>query len=134
MFGILLARFADAWVRRSLIVVGLFFWSLMTAMSGLASSFSALVGCRIGVGVGEASASLAAYAMIFKSRAMMCTMQAFPTLNCVTYGIGFWTAPLLIRLHDATATEVGVYIGLGSALGGLIGVTPGGYLADRFEG
>ena len=61
VFGIPLARFADVWVRRSLISVGLMFWSLMTAMSGFAKSFSMLAGFRIGVGIGEASASPAAF-------------------------------------------------------------------------
>lgn len=64
VFGIPLARFADVWVRRSLVSVGLLFWSAMTALSGLARSFSALALYRIGVGIGEASASPAAYSML----------------------------------------------------------------------
>ena len=60
VFGIPLARFADVWVRRSLISVGLLFWSLMTALSGFAKSFGMLATFRIGVGIGEASASPAA--------------------------------------------------------------------------
>ena len=39
VFGIPLARFADVWVRRSLISLGLVFWSAMTALSGFARSF-----------------------------------------------------------------------------------------------
>jgi MFS family permease len=307
VFGIPLARFADVWVRRSLIAIGLLFWSLMTALSGLARSFTALAGYRIGVGIGEASASPAAYsmladyypvrvratviaiyssgvyigggiglflggliletwqnawpdpatapfglkgwhaafmavgipgilmaiwvrtlrepkrgasegleteehprpfrllatelgamlpianlfgivrtggslslnlgaavttaaiawllieltgstaqwialgigayvtfswaqslarrdpatfAMIFRSKAMVYTMLAFPTISFITYGVGFWTAPLLLRLHDTSAGDVGMYIGLGNAVGGLIGVTLGGAVAD----
>ena len=57
VFGIPLARFADVWSRRSLVSVGLGFWSFMTAASGLARSFGVLALCRIGVGIGEASAS-----------------------------------------------------------------------------
>ena len=60
VFGIPLARFADVWVRRSLISLGLLFWSAMTAMSGFARSFPVLAMFRIGVGIGEASASPAA--------------------------------------------------------------------------
>ena len=48
VFGIPLGRLADVWNRRSLISVGLAFWSLMTAVSGLARSFSQLAGARIG--------------------------------------------------------------------------------------
>ena len=307
VFGIPLARFADVWIRRSLISIGLMFWSLMTAMSGFARSFPMLAAFRIGVGIGEASASPAAYSMlsdyysprlratviaiyssgvyigggiglflggfimetwngafpdpvhsplglkgwqaaflavgipgilmaiwvrtlrepvrgvseglvakkhpapfsvlfeelatmmpgfnliglrrvgaslwvnlmaavgilllvigliyltgtisqwialgigiyvtfswaqslrardtvtfhmIFRSKGMIFTMLAFPSISFVTYGVGYWTAPLLLRLHDTSATEVGMYIGLGNALGGLLGVTLGGILAD----
>jgi len=72
----------------------------------------------------------ATFAMIFRSKAMVYTMIAFPTISFVTYGIGFWTAPLLMRLHDTSAAEVGMYIGLGSAVGGWLGVTLGGTLGD----
>ncbi len=310
VFGIPLARFADVWVRRSLISIGLLFWSAMTALSGMARSFPVLAMFRIGVGIGEASASPAAYsmlfdyypvrvratviaiyssgvyigggiglflggvildtwqtaypvvesapfglkgwhvafmavgipgvlmaiwvrtlrepirgiseglvtedhpaplkvlttemvamlplfnipglkragaslsnnaiaaaiiagaaallmvltdsiaqwtaigigiyvvyswaqslacrdratfAMIFKSKGMVYTMIAFPTISFVTYGVGFWTAPLLLRLHDTNAAEVGMYIGLGAAIGGWLGVTLGGALADRLK-
>ena len=64
VFGIPLARFADVWSRRSLISIGLSAWSLMTAASGLARSFGALAVCRIGVGIGEASASPAALSLL----------------------------------------------------------------------
>ncbi len=310
VFGIPLARFADVWVRRSLISVGLLFWSVMTALSGFARSFSVLALFRVGVGVGEATASPAAYsmlsdyyptrlratviaiyssgvyigggiglflggfimetwndaytvaeqapfalkgwhvaflavgipgvlmaawvrtlreptrgiseglvadkhpaplnvlreeffamippfslvslhrtgaslrvnavaafiigvcawgliaatgsiaqwialgsgiyvvfswaqgvavrdpatfAMIFKSRAMVYTMIAFPTISFVTYGIGFWTSPYLLRVHDTSPGEVGMYIGLGNAFGGLLGVTIGGAMGDFFK-
>jgi len=73
------------------------------------------------------------YHMIFQSKAMIYTMLAFPTISFVTYGVGYWTAPLLMRLHDVSATEVGMYIGLGNALGGLLGVTLGGIFGDKFK-
>ena len=307
VFGIPLARFADVWVRRSLIAGGLVLWSVMTTLSGLARSFPVLAACRIGVGIGEASASPAAYSllcdyyppqrratvmaiysagvfigagiglflggyildtwralypnpadapfglkgwhvafmvvgapgilvaawvrslrepargiseglvtgthphpirvlgtelaavipplnligliehrrvlaingvaalgvavvaallialtgsiaqwialgtgvyvtiswaqslkirdpatfsMIFGSKALMSTLFAGASIGFVLYGLTFWTAPLLMRLHGVSATEVGLYIGLGTAAGGLIGSTIGGVLAD----
>lgn len=310
VFGIPLARFADVWVRRSLIAAGLFFWSLMTALSGTARSFPELSAYRIGVGIGEACASPAAYSllsdyyaprvratviaiyssgvyigagigvflggwvlefwsstypsvseapfqlkgwhvafmvvglpgllvalwtrtlrepkrgasenlaskehpspvkvlgeelsamvpilnlaklhrdgaslplnaavatgiglaslllmfatgdipqwiaigagcyvsfcwaqslatrdhatfsMIFKSKAMIFTMLAFPTISFVTYGVGFWVIPLLARSHETSPGELGTYIGLGSALGGMIGVTLGGFIGDYLK-
>ena len=310
VFGIPLARFADVGTRRSLIAVGLSFWSVMTAASGLARSFGVLAACRIGVGIGEASASPAAYSMLsdyyppkrrataiaayaggvyigagigiflgglildtwsanypnladapfglrgwqvafmlvgipgillavwvrtlrepirgisegliavkhpapfrvlgselmaiipplnligirrdsralavnlgavvactiaawvlieltgsvaqwvasafgiyvtfswvqslktrdpvtfalmFRSRAFIYTMLAFPMTAFVGYGAGFWIPPLLMRLHDVSATEVGLYIGLGAALGGFTGIALGGMLADYLK-
>ncbi len=308
VFGIPLARFADVWTRRSLVSVGLGFWSLMTAASGLARSFSMLAICRVGVGIGEASASPAAYSMLsdyypprlratviaiyasgvylgagigiflggaileawataypenppfglkgwqvafmavgipgilmalwvrtlreptrgiseglvaekhphpfkllgqellavippfnlvglkdhphvlrmnllyaasfaavaalliwltgsvaqwvttvfgvwvtltwaqslkvrdpatyhmmFKSKAFVYTTLAFPTMAFIGYGAGFWIPPLLLRLHEVSVAEVGLYMGIGAAAGGFVGITLGGMLADRLK-
>lgn len=307
VFGIPLARFADVWVRRSIIAIGLVGWSVMTALSGFARSFPELAACRMGVGIGEAAASPAAYSllsdyypperratvmaiysagvfigagiglflggfildtwnarypniadapfgfkgwhvafmavglpgilvaiwvrtlrepirgvseglvtephphpfkvlgselaavippfnllslirnrlamtfnliaaigvgmsawllilwtgsyaqwiafgfgiyisiswaqslkirdpatfsMILGSKAMMYTLVAFPSIGFVMGGLGFWTAPLLMRLHDVSASELGLFIGAGSVGGGLIGAPLGGVLAD----
>ncbi|MGI1678468.1 MAG: MFS transporter [Cellvibrionaceae bacterium] len=64
LFGIPLGRLADVWMRKSLIATGLFVWSVFTALSGTARSFYSLAGFRVGVGVGEASASPAAFSML----------------------------------------------------------------------
>src|SRR6185503_1911625 len=64
LFGIPLGRLADVWDRRKLIAIGLAVWSGMTALSGLARNFGQLAAARIGVGVGEASASPAAFSML----------------------------------------------------------------------
>jgi MFS family permease len=64
LFGIPLGRLADSWYRGRLIAIGLGLWSSMTALSGFANSFGMLATARIGVGIGEASASPAAYSMI----------------------------------------------------------------------
>jgi MFS family permease len=64
LFGVPLGRLADGWYRGRLIAVGLALWSAMTALSGLAGSFGQLAAARIGVGIGEASASPAAYSLL----------------------------------------------------------------------
>jgi MFS family permease len=64
VFGIPLGRLADVWDRRRLIAWGLAAWSAMTALSGLARNFPQLALARFGVGVGEASASPAAYSLL----------------------------------------------------------------------
>jgi len=67
LFGIPLGRLADSWYRGRLMAMGLALWSSMTALSGFANSFALLATARIGVGIGEASASPAAYSMISDS-------------------------------------------------------------------
>ena len=98
IFGVPLGVYADLGSRRKLIAVGLFLWSLMTAASGLAGGFAALACARIGVGIGEASASPAAYSLI---------------------------ADLFPKARRATALalySLGIYVGIGlsSYLGGAV--------------
>ncbi len=64
LFGIPLGRLADNWNRVRLITIGLALWSAMTAFSGLARNGLQLTLARIGVGVGEATASPCAYSLI----------------------------------------------------------------------
>jgi MFS family permease len=64
LFGIPLGRLADSWHRVRLITLGLALWSTMTALSGLARTGGELAAARIGVGIGEATASPSAYSLI----------------------------------------------------------------------
>jgi MFS family permease len=64
LFGIPLGRLADNWVRTRLLSIGLFVWSAMTALSGLSANFLQLSLARVGVGIGEASASPSAFSML----------------------------------------------------------------------
>lgn len=64
LFGIPLGRLADSWHRVRLLSLGLALWSVMTAVSGFAKNGTMLTAARIGVGVGEATASPAAYSLI----------------------------------------------------------------------
>lgn len=64
LFGIPLGRLADSWHRIRLLTIGLTLWSFMTALSGFARNGLELTVARIGVGVGEASASPAAYSLL----------------------------------------------------------------------
>ncbi len=64
LFGIPLGRLADNWHRVRLLTVGLALWSAMTAASGFAGTGAALGAARIGVGVGEATASPSAYSLL----------------------------------------------------------------------
>jgi len=62
--GLPIGRWADRYSRRAIIGWGIFLWSIMTAVCGLARNFWELFLARVGVGVGEAALSPAAYSMI----------------------------------------------------------------------
>ncbi len=59
-----LARWADRGVRRNIIALGLCVWSLFTVMTAWTQSFVQLFAMRMGVGIGEASASPAMQSLI----------------------------------------------------------------------
>lgn len=62
--GIPIARLSDQHSRRWIILIGMMIWSAMTALCGIAKNFWHLFLARIGVGIGEAALSPAAYSMI----------------------------------------------------------------------
>ena len=64
LFGIPLGRLADNWNRVKLLSIGLALWSTMTALSGFARNQITLSLARMGVGIGEATASPTAYSLI----------------------------------------------------------------------
>ena len=59
-----LARIADRYSRRNVIIAGIFSWSAMTAMAGMANTFWQLFSARMGVGIGEASLGPATTSML----------------------------------------------------------------------
>ncbi|RZK03206.1 MAG: MFS transporter [Novosphingobium sp.] len=64
VFGIPLGKLADHWSRVRLLAVGLALWSALTTLSGFAKNFTQLGAARIGVGIGEATASPCAYSLV----------------------------------------------------------------------
>jgi MFS family permease len=64
LLGLPIGRWADRYSRRMIIGVGIFLWSLMTVLCGLARNYFQLFAARVGVAVGEAALSPAAYSMI----------------------------------------------------------------------
>ena len=59
-----IARLVDRGNRIKIISLGIFFWSLMTGMCGLAKNYWQLFLARVGVGVGEATLTPAVYSLI----------------------------------------------------------------------
>jgi MFS family permease len=63
-FGILIGRLVDTYSRRTIIAVGMVLWSLFTTGCGMATGYWQMLGLRMGVGVGEAALSPAAYSLV----------------------------------------------------------------------
>ncbi|GAG09009.1 unnamed protein product, partial [marine sediment metagenome] len=59
-----LSAFADRGHRRLVISAGLFFWSLFTTLTALATGFWSLLLLRMGVGIGEASSTAPGQSLI----------------------------------------------------------------------
>lgn len=227
--GIPLAWWADRGSRRGLIALGAFAWSLATAACGLANRYAHLLAARIGVGIGEASLSPAAYSLITdyfprerrataislfgsgvyigsgaayllggaiihyastnplptlpligtpkpwqfvflllgvvgalfsavllvirepartarksaapfallrgelraNARTLICHHVGFALIAVAAYGSAAWIPSYLIRLHQWTRVEVGIWYGGAVAVFGTLGVLAGGALADR---
>lgn len=64
VLGIPIARLADRGNRKWIVTIGVFFWSIMCCLCGMARSLAMLFVARIGVGVGEAALSPPAFSML----------------------------------------------------------------------
>jgi MFS family permease len=67
IMGLPIGRMVDKRSRTLIVSAGIFMWSIMTVLCGMARSFVELFLARVGVGVGEATLSPAAYSMIADS-------------------------------------------------------------------
>jgi MFS family permease len=70
------------------------------------------------------------YALIFRCRSMIYANVAFPTVTFITYGYALWMAPYIIRKFGVDLSEVGMVLGLTTAICGGVGVAFGGTMAD----
>jgi MFS family permease len=106
-FGIPLGRLADSRNRRTMIAVGFAMWSIMTAACGLARNFVQMLLLRMGVGVGEASLSPAAYSIItdyFQPKRRATAISVYSMGIYIGSGIAFIVGGLVAGLASAQAT------------------------------
>lgn len=89
VMGIPIARLSDRHNRKKIIAAGIFFWSLMTVATGTAKNYTLLFLYRMGVGVGEAALSPAAFSILSDSfpPARAARAMAIYTLG-TTFGAG----------------------------------------------
>ncbi len=64
LLGLPIGRWADRANRRNIIIAGIAVWSLMTALCGVVKNYGQFFLARVGVGVGEATLSPAAFSML----------------------------------------------------------------------
>ena len=93
--GLPLGKLADTGSRRGLLACGIAVWTGLTGLAGLATSYAALLGTRLGVGIGEAVCTPAAASWIGdlvpawrRARAMAGFMMAVPVGIMLSTAIG----------------------------------------------
>ncbi|WP_428631373.1 spinster family MFS transporter [Sphingopyxis sp.] len=100
LFGIPLGRLADNWSRVKLLSIGLTLWSAMTAASGLAYNQLTLTFARMGVGVGEATASPTAYSLIsdyFPKRQRATALAIYSSGLYLGGGVSLFIGALIVK-------------------------------------
>lgn len=103
-FGILIGRMVDIYSRRTIIAIGMVLWSLFTTGCGIAATFPQMLMLRMGVGVGEAALSPAAYSLVadyVPPRRMSMAIGLYGAGIYVGSGLSFLLGGL-IRSYTAT--------------------------------
>lgn len=111
--GLPLAYLADRFSRPKIIAVGIIFWSIATAFCGLSKNFIQLFISRMGVGVGEAALSPAAYSMfsdMFSKDKLGRAVAVYSIGSFVGGGIAFLVGGYVISLlKDLSLIEIPVF-------------------------
>lgn len=100
LFGIPLGRLADNWSRVKLLSIGLALWSTMTALSGFARDQMTLTFARMGVGVGEATASPTAYSLIsdyFPKKQRATALAIYSSGLYIGGGVSLFIGALIVK-------------------------------------
>jgi MFS family permease len=106
--GLPIGRLADRISRKKIVTVGVLVWSFMATMCGLAKTGTDLFLARVGVGVGEAALSPAAYSLITDSFPREKLGRAFGVYN-MGIAIGSGIASLTAGLVIVTVSHVSHY-------------------------
>lgn len=112
LFGIPLGKLADSWKRVKLLAIGLMLWSTMTALSGFAKNAGTLTVARIGVGVGEATASPSAYSLIsdwFPARLRATALAIYSSGLYIGGGVSLLIGGLIVENWNAAYPGGGPY-------------------------
>ena len=101
--GIPMGRLADLYSRRVMIVVGLLVWSLMTYISGFATSLTFLITARMFVGVSESALSPAVYSLLsdyFRPEQRATVFSIYASGIFIGIGLAFIGGGTLAQLYN----------------------------------
>lgn len=114
--GLPLARLADISNRRNVVVAGTLLWGCCTVLSGFANSFLILVLLRVGLALGEAVLSPAAYSMIAdwfppKKRAFPTTVYAWGNGFGSKFGMAILGLVVLLVVEEKALGHISFFSG-----------------------
>lgn len=104
LFGIPIARWSDRWIRKTILAIGIFGWSVMTCLTGAAGNFWQMAAARAGVGIGESAGVPPAMSMIadyfkrehrpqaiaiYQAAATTCMLAGAPLIGWITAEYGW---------------------------------------------
>jgi len=101
--GIPMGRLADLYSRKLMIVIGLTVWSLMTFISGFATSLAFLITARMFVGISESALSPAVYSLLsdyFRPEQRATVFSIYSSGIFVGIGVAFLVGGTIARLYD----------------------------------
>lgn len=101
--GIPMGRLADIYSRKLMIVAGLVVWSLMTFISGFASSLTFLIVARFFVGISESALSPAVYSLLsdyFRPDQRATVFSIYASGIFVGIGVAFLGGGTIAQVYD----------------------------------
>ncbi|WP_440999839.1 spinster family MFS transporter [Fodinibius sp. SL11] len=109
--GIPMGRLADIYSRKLMIIAGLVVWSLMTVVSGFATSLTFLIVARFFVGISESALSPAVYSLLsdyFKPEQRGTVFSIYSAGIFVGIGISFLVGGGIAEAYDWRTSLVAV--------------------------
>ncbi len=110
LMGVPIGRLIDRRRRTHIVAAGIGIWSVMTALCGFARSFGLMFGARIGVGVGEAALSPAAYSMMadsFEGKRLVRALSVYQSAIYLGPAIATFVAGVMLQRLAPIDTGLG---------------------------
>jgi hypothetical protein len=141
--GFSLYHLAVSGARRGLIVGNVAVAAAIAVVAALLIEWTGNVAQWVALGIGFYAAASWVQGLALRDRPSAELIFGSPALRNVClglsflaftgYGFGAWIPIFLRRVHLQSASEVGNWTGITAALAGLVGVTLGGFIADRLR-